>query len=82
MRELIRRKLIEVLEKKRLNANKVARMLCKDNRRYNQLRVRIYQYLRGRNTLGVETLSEIFTALGIEITINYEQASTNINPAH
>lgn len=71
MKEKLRKKLTEAMTARGLTANKVARLICggESELKYATTRVRIYQFLRGKNTLGIETLERIFSALGLTLKI-------------
>lgn len=71
MKEKFRDILKLVMSSRQLNANKVARLVESDSgMKYEQMRVRIYQYIHGKNTLSLDTLEKIFKALDVNIKIS------------
>lgn len=71
MKNKLRKELTEAMTARGLTANKVARLVCNGDSelKYVTTRVRIYQFLQGKNTLGTETLERIFSALGLTLKI-------------
>lgn len=58
------------LETRGENPSSVAKKVSKSEREYRQLRVRIHAFLRGKNTLSVDSVEKLLKALGASIEIN------------
>lgn len=74
-KETIRQRLKETIKERGLSINDIAKLVPSE-KNFESFRVRIYQYVRGFNTLSLDAVEKIFNALGLELTIQIHENYT------